>query len=100
MDELDDWRMIQMETITANDAKQNFGRIMDLALQAPVSVTKHGRPSVVITSEATFQELLAFKREHLKAEVNKGFEGLDRGDVSPRTAEEIAESVLERHRGR
>jgi prevent-host-death family protein len=89
-----------MQTVTANDAKQNFGRIMDLALQTPVSVTKHGRPSVVITSEATYQELLAFKREHLQSEVRKGFESLDRGEASPRTAEEIAESVLERHRGR
>jgi prevent-host-death family protein len=89
-----------MEVVTANEVKQNFGRIMDLALQGPVSVTKHGRPSVVITSEANFQELLAFKREHLKAEVRKGFESLDRGEISPRTAEEIAESVLDRHQAR
>jgi prevent-host-death family protein len=88
-----------MQTVTANDAKQNFGTIIDLALQAPVSVTKHGRPSVVITSAASYQELLDFKREHLKAEVRKGFEGFDRGEVSKRTAEEIAESVLARHRG-
>ena len=89
-----------MQTVTANDVKQNFGRVMDLALQAPVSVTKHGRPSVVITSEAAYQELLALKRAHLTAEVRSGFESLDCGEASPRTAEEIAESVLERHRNR
>ena len=86
-----------MHTVTANDAKQNFGQVIDQALQGPVSITKHGRPSVVVTSDAEYRELMALKREHLKAEVRKGFESLDRGEDSPRTAEQIAEDVLQRH---
>lgn len=86
-----------MHTITANDAKQNFGHVIDQALQGPVSVTKHGRPSVVITSDAEYKALLALKTEVLKAELAKGFDSLDRGETSPRTAKQIADDVLQRH---
>jgi antitoxin Phd len=97
MDEIDFLEDNAMNTVTANDAKQNFGKVIDEALQGPVSVTKHGRPSVVITSNAAYQELLALKRELLTGEVRKGFESLDRGERSPRSAEQIAEAVLRQH---
>lgn len=51
-----------MTTVTANDAKQNFGKVIDQALRGPVSVTKHGRPLVVITSNAEYEELITLKR--------------------------------------
>ncbi|MDA7497098.1 type II toxin-antitoxin system Phd/YefM family antitoxin [bacterium] len=86
-----------MQIVTANDAKQNFGHVIDQALQGPVSITKHGRPSVVITSDAEYKELMELKREHLKEEVRKGFESLDRGETSPRSAEKVADAVLQRH---
>jgi prevent-host-death family protein len=86
-----------MQIVTANDAKQNFGHVIDQALQEPVSITKHGRPSVVITSDVEYKELMELKREHLKKEVHKGFESLDRGETSSRSAEQIAYAVLERH---
>ena len=86
-----------MKTVTANEAKQNFGQVIDKALQGPVSITKHGRPSVVITSDAEYRELIDLKRKLLQAELREGFASLDRGEVSPRTAEQIAEDVLGRH---
>jgi len=36
-------------------------------------------------------------RENLKAEVRKGFEGLDRGESSDLTVDEIAAAVLKRN---
>ena len=89
-----------MQSVTANKAKQNFGQVIDQGLQGPVSVTKHGRPSVVITSDADYQELMEMKRKLLQAEVRKGFESLDRGEASSRKAEQIAEDVLKRHETR
>ncbi len=86
-----------MQIFTANDAKQKFGELMDQALQQPVSITRHGRPSVVVTSDAEYRELLALKYENLKAEVSKGFESLDRGESSGATVDEIAEAVLKRN---
>ena len=86
-----------MQTVTANEAKQNFGQVIDKALQGPVSITKHGRPSVVITSDAEYKKLIDLKRKLLQAELCEGFDSLDRGEVSPRTSEQIAEDVLKRY---
>jgi prevent-host-death family protein len=86
-----------MQVFTANDAKQKFGELLDQALQHPVSITRHGRPSVVVTSDAEYRELLALKYESLKSEVRKGFEGFDRGESSARTVDDIAEAVLKRN---
>lgn len=89
-----------METITANDAKQNFGVLMDKALSEPVTITKHGRAAVVVTSDAEYQELISLKYAHLKAEIGKGFASLDRGEASTKTANEIAEEVLQAHKSK
>ena len=35
-----------MRTLSAKDAKYGFGRLMDLARAAPVTVAKYGRPSL------------------------------------------------------
>ncbi|MCM8527395.1 MAG: type II toxin-antitoxin system Phd/YefM family antitoxin [Lentisphaeraceae bacterium] len=83
-----------MKTYTANDAKQSFGLVIDEALQEPVTITRHGRPVVVITSEAEYKEFVKLKEEKLKAEVQKGFYELDNGNFSNRTVEEIAEEAL------
>ena len=82
-----------MITYSANDAKQRFGEVIDAALQAPVSITKHNRRSVVILSDAEYQRLAQAKHATLKAEVRAGFDQLDRGEFSSRTPSEIAEDV-------
>lgn len=89
--------IVIMQTVTANEAKQNFGQVIDKALQGPVSITKHGRPTVVITSDADYQELIDLKRKLLQAELREGFGSLDRGESSPRTVEQIADDVLKKH---
>jgi prevent-host-death family protein len=87
-----------MDILTANNAKQNFGELMDRALQKPVSITKHGRPSVVVTSDADYQELLRIKYAHLQAAVRTGFDEFDQGHTSKRSAENIADAVLKKHK--
>ncbi len=85
-----------MLTFTANDAKNRFGEVIDAALQAPVSITKHSRRSVVVMSDAEYQSLAAVKHSALKDAVTAGFDQLDRGEFSPFTIDEILERVLER----
>ncbi|MEO0797288.1 MAG: type II toxin-antitoxin system Phd/YefM family antitoxin [Verrucomicrobiota bacterium] len=89
-----------MQTFTANDAKQNFGQVMDNALQEPVSITKHGRPTVVITSESEYRELLKIKYEHLKADVQAGFESLDRGEGIAIQSESDLNSTIDKLKAR
>lgn len=83
-----------MNTFTSNDAKQKFGEVIELALQEPVSITRHGRPSVVVTSDADYRELLAFKYERLKEEVVKGFESFGDGESTGPSVDDIAAKVL------
>lgn len=48
-----------MRTLTAKDAKYGFGRLIDLARAAPVTVAKYGRPVVVVLSMEEYERLKA-----------------------------------------
>ena len=45
--------------MSAKDAKYGFGRLIDLARTAPVTVTKHGRPVFVVLSVEEYERLKA-----------------------------------------
>jgi len=82
-----------MKTFTANEAKQQLGRLLDTARTGPVTITKHGRPEFVLTSKDDYDSMAELKYNHLKQEVQKGFDALDRGEFSNRTFEEILAQV-------
>jgi len=82
-----------MKTFTANEAKQQLGRVLDTARIGPVTITKHGRPEFVLTSKDDYDSMAHLKYTHLKQEVQKGFDALDRGEHSTRTFEEILAQV-------
>ena len=82
-----------MKTFTANEAKQQLGRVLDTARTGPVTITKHGRPEFVLTSKDDYDSMAELKYNHLKKEVQKGFDALDRGEYSTRTFEEILAQV-------
>jgi len=86
-----------MTTITANDAKQNFGKVIDEALQEPVSITRHGRPSVVVLSNRDYQAFIESQHTRLKIEISMGFQQIERGEISELSANDIAEKVLQQH---
>lgn len=46
-----------MKTLSARDAKNRFGYLIDTARQEPVSVEKHGRPVVVVLSVEDYELL-------------------------------------------
>lgn len=47
-----------MKTLSARDAKNRFGYLIDTARQEPVSVEKHGRPVVVVLSVEDYERLV------------------------------------------
>jgi prevent-host-death family protein len=51
--------------VTARDVQKMFGRYHDQALAAPVTVTKYGRPSVVILSAIEYERLRKLDRQAL-----------------------------------
>lgn len=48
-----------MQHLSARDAKNGFGRLIDMARAAPVSIDKHGRPVVVVLAVEEYERLLA-----------------------------------------
>lgn len=46
-----------MRTISAKDAKYNFGKLIDTARAEPVTVVKYGRPVVVVMAVEEYQRL-------------------------------------------
>jgi prevent-host-death family protein len=44
-----------MKTMSALNAKNHFGQLIDAAQRQPVTVTKQGRPSVVVMSVQDYQ---------------------------------------------
>ncbi len=46
-----------MQTMSAKDAKNSFGLLLDRARAEAVQVNKHGRPVVVVVSVEEFQRL-------------------------------------------
>lgn len=48
-----------MKTMSARDAKNAFGMLIDTARAEPVMVEKHGRPVVVVLAVEEFERLKA-----------------------------------------
>jgi prevent-host-death family protein len=46
-----------MKTVTAKEAKNRFGKLLDAALAQPVTVEKHGRPVIVVLSFEEYKKL-------------------------------------------
>lgn len=91
-----------MEIFTSSEVKQNFGKVSDKALQGPVSITSHGRPSLVLTSDEDYKELMRLRYEALKSDVQEGFKSLERGEgivlKSKEQLHEFMEDVKKRGR--
>ncbi|MEX6634034.1 type II toxin-antitoxin system Phd/YefM family antitoxin [Hyphococcus lacteus] len=47
-----------MKTMSAREAKNSFGLLLDSARAGPVIVEKHGRPVVVVLAIETYEALM------------------------------------------
>ena len=52
---------VTMKTMSARDAKHQFGLLIDTARAEPVVVEKHGRPVVVVVAIEEFERLKALE---------------------------------------
>lgn len=46
-----------MQSMSARDAKNSFGKLIDLARAEPVAIEKHGRAVVVVLSVEAYERL-------------------------------------------
>ncbi len=55
-----------MQSMSAKDAKYNFGKLIDTARAEPVTVEKHGRAVVVVLAVEEYERLVARSTLHQK----------------------------------
>ena len=71
-----------MSALSASDAKREFGDVLLKAQKAPVKINKNGKPVAVVVSATEYEQLIAYREEHLKAEIEKGIADLEAGNIS------------------
>ena len=74
-----------MVTVTSAEMQKQFGRFRDIAQREPVTVTNHGRESLVMLSADEFKRLKALDTrkayythelpDDIVAELDKGYQG-------------------------
>ncbi|TXR53187.1 type II toxin-antitoxin system Phd/YefM family antitoxin [Reinekea thalattae] len=70
-----------MHTLTANDAKRNFGELLLSAQREPVKISKNSKDAVVVMSIKDFEELEAMKAEYIKYCFESAKEDLAQGNA-------------------
>jgi prevent-host-death family protein len=58
--------LIGMKKITALEAKTRFGEVLEAAQRQPVSITRNGRPSVVILSAESYARRQKMAAERMR----------------------------------
>lgn len=70
-----------MQTLTANDAKRNFGELLLNAQRQPIKISKNSKDAVVVMSIHDYEELEVMKAEYLKHCFNSAKEDLAQGKL-------------------
>ena len=70
-----------MLTLTANDAKRNFGELLLNAQREPVKISKNSKDTVVVMSMRDYEEIEAMKAEYLKHCFESAKQDLAKGNV-------------------
>lgn len=82
-----------MKSVTALEAKTRFGEVLEAAQREPVSITRNGRPSVVIVSAASYERRRRIARERLLAAMQRAgahaaAQGMNEDVLNPLLADE------------
>lgn len=84
-----------MTQFAATEAKDKWGLITETALREPVTITRHGRASLVVTSKEDYDSLQRLKLEHLRSEIQVGIDQLERGEAIELNGEEELQTFFD-----
>tara|TARA_B100000470_G_scaffold37635_1_gene26756 strand:- start:1050 stop:1292 length:243 start_codon:yes stop_codon:yes gene_type:complete len=70
-----------MNTLTANDAKRNFGELLLKAQREPIKISKNNKDAVVVMSIRGYEELEAMKVDYIKHCFENAKRDLAQGNV-------------------
>ena len=85
-----------MQEFAPTEAKDKWGLITDTALREPVTITRHGRPSLIVTSVQDYQALQRLKYNQLKADIQEGLDDLEQGRFSSKSVDDLIAEGKER----
>ncbi|RJT27802.1 type II toxin-antitoxin system Phd/YefM family antitoxin [Buttiauxella izardii] len=81
-----------MISFTANQAKTQFGEMMAKAQREPVSITKNGKPSVVVMSIADYEAIEELKLQCLRDKLARSVAQIESGNL--RDGDEVFDELL------
>jgi len=81
-----------MEKITAAEAKQKFGQMIDKAQRAPVQITKHGRGVAYLVASEQYEEDQKQREFHLFTMLQRGLDDIKAGRTS--SLEQVKTEIL------
>ena len=70
-----------METISASDAKREFGEMILKAQKGPVGINKNGKPVAVMVSASAFTDFQAMRHKALQQAIDEGIADIKAGRV-------------------
>ncbi|MEA1888879.1 MAG: type II toxin-antitoxin system Phd/YefM family antitoxin [Pseudomonadota bacterium] len=70
-----------MRTITANDAKTQFGEMLMKAQRAPIQINKNGKPVAVVISVDEYKSIETLKLSLLKSRAIKAKDDIQNGNM-------------------
>ncbi|EAZ9289259.1 type II toxin-antitoxin system Phd/YefM family antitoxin [Salmonella enterica] len=70
-----------MYTFTANQAKTQFGEMMSRAQREPVSITRNGKPSIVVLSAEDYAVFEELKMQDLRRILRQSDQDIATGNV-------------------
>ena len=85
-----------METIAATEASNRFGKLLDLALQEPVTIEKKGRQVAVILSVEEYNRMESTIAGFQDQRLRESIADMNAGKVIP--AAEVFASLKQRYK--
>lgn len=70
-----------MISFTANQAKTQFGEMINKAQREPISITKNGKPSVVVMSIDEYNAIEELKLQSLRDRLARSLAQIEAGQV-------------------
>ncbi|AFJ45750.1 type II toxin-antitoxin system Phd/YefM family antitoxin [Shimwellia blattae] len=70
-----------MHTLTANEAKTQFGNMLLKVQREPVQINRNGKPVAVVVSAEDYQQLEALKQQWLRAKIQRARDDIAAGNT-------------------
>ncbi len=70
-----------METISASDAKREFGELILKAQKDPIGINKNGKPVAVMVSVSAYEDFQMLQQQALQQAINQGIDDIEAGRV-------------------